>query len=554
MTTYGAQAVSADENMTMDLRTKTGLLIDDMPEMRTAVRIQLANAGLEKCDQARNIKEAIDKLSTNRYDLIVCDYNLGQGADGQQFLELVRRKKLLPMSTAFLMITGETGYQQVSTAAEMSPDDYLLKPFTADTLHTRLQRILENKEALKAIYQHMGANGDREKALAACNVLLEQRIRYSLEVLRIKGELLLALGKPDEALALYQEVLQQRATPWAEVGRALALIAKGQDEEAIKTLQQVLAAYPNYLAAYDALAQLLGKTNKAAAQGVVERALKVSASTQRQRSLGSLALDNGDFGRAEEAFRVAVDRDRTGFFKSHDDYAGLARSYAEQGKTKEALAAAKDMGQNFPSSPTLAARQAAVESQIHVRAGDPQAAAAALARALALQEKSGLDVNTSLEIAQACFAAGKPEEAKKIIQGVAEDHHENDQVLDRARNVFTAAGFKDEGVEFLDMTYKRMVRLNNDAVSLAKAGELEKAITMLTEAADRLHNNAQISINAAQALLMRVQVQGMDVGLVTQAHRYICQAYQANAEHPKLAAAADFYKRVAPAQAPALEF
>ena len=538
----------------MDLRSKTGLLIDDMPEMRTTVRIQLANAGLEKCDQARDIKEAIDKLSANRYDLIVCDYNLGKGADGQQFLELVRRKKLLPMTTAFLMITGETGYQQVSTAAEMSPDDYLLKPFTADTLNTRLQRILDNKEALRPIFQHMGANGDRDKALAACDAILAQKTRYALEVMRIKGELLLGLGKADEALALYQEVLAARATPWAEVGRAQALIAKNSDDEAIGVLQQALTAYPNYLAAYDTLVQLLGKKDKAAAQQVVERALKVSASTQRQRSLGTLALDNGDFARAEEAFRVTVDRDRTGFFKSHDDYAGLARSYVEQGKTKEALAAVKDLGQNFPSSPTLAARQAAVESQIHVRAGNRDAAEAALAKALALQEKSGLDVAASLEIAQACFASGKPDEAKKIIQGVAEDHHENDQVLERARGVFATAGFAEEGAELLDMTYKRMVRLNNDAVALAKAGELDKAITMLTEAADRLRNNAQIAINAAQALLMRVQLQGMDLTLVNQAQRYIAQAYQANPEHPKLSGAMEFYKRVAPPQAPPLEF
>ena len=537
----------------MDLRAKTGLLIDDMPDMRTTVRIQLANAGLEKCDQARNIKEAIDKLTVNRYDLIVCDYNLGQGADGQQFLELVRRKKLLPMSTAFLMITGETGYQQVSTAAEMMPDDYLLKPFTADTLNTRLLRILETKEALKSIYQHMGANSDREKALAACNAQLEQKSRYSLEIMRIKGELLLAMGRADEALALYEEVLQQRATPWAEVGRAQALIAKGQTEAAATVLQQALTAYPNYLAAYDNLANLLGKTDKGAAQAVVERALKVSASTQRQRNLGSLALDNGDFGRAEAAFRVAVDRDRTGFFKSHDDYAGLARSYTEQGKTKEALAATKEMGQNFSASPALAARQAALESQIHTRAGNTEAAAAALNKALALQKDSGLDVNTSLEIAQACFAGGRADEAKQIIQAVAEDHHENDQVLDRARGVFAIAGFKEEGVEFLDQTYKRMVRLNNDAVALAKAGELEQATTMLAEAADRLRNNAQIAINAAQALLMQVQVRGMDVGLVTQAHRYIHQAHLANAEHPKLAGAVEFYKRVAPIQAPPLE-
>ena len=54
----------------MDLRDKTGLLIDDLPEMRSAVRIQLADGGLEKCDAARNVKEAIDKIAVNRYDVL----------------------------------------------------------------------------------------------------------------------------------------------------------------------------------------------------------------------------------------------------------------------------------------------------------------------------------------------------------------------------------------------------------------------------------------------------------------------------------------------------
>ncbi len=536
----------------MDLRNKFGLLIDDIPEMRTTVRVQLANAGLERCDQARNIKEAIEKLSTNRYDLIVCDYNLGQGADGQQFLELVRRKKLLPMTTGFLMITGETGYQQVSTAADYAPDDYLLKPFTADMLSTRLVRILENKEALKSIYQHMGANGDRNKALAACEALLEKKTRYTMDVLRIKGDLLLAAGRADEALALYEEILQQRATPWAEVGKALALIAKGEDAQAQSLLKQLLVPYPNYLAAYDSLARLLMNTDKAAAQQGVEQPLKVAPSTQRQRELGSLAIDNKDFTRAEDAYRIAVERDRSGFFKSHDDYAALARSCVEQGKTKEALAAVKDMSLHFPRTPELAARQAAVESQVHVRAGNPEAAQAALAQALALQQQSGLNVNTVLEIAQACFAAGKAEEAKKIIEAVAEDHHENDKVLGQVRGIFEAAGLEDEGAALLDVTYKRMVRLNNEAVNLAKSGALEEAVVMLVQAADRLQNNAQIAINAAQALLMRIHKQGMDTALLGQAHRYLSQAIRANPEHPKLAAAIEMYRKLAPANAPPL--
>jgi len=537
----------------MDLRDKLGLLIDDMASMRTTVRMQLASIGLEKCDQARDIKEAIDKLTAKHYDLIVCDYNLGKGSDGQQFLELVRRKHILPMTTAFLMITGETGYQQVSTAAEYSPDDYLLKPFTADTLGTRLGRIFDRKEALQSVYQHLGAKTDYAKGLAACDELIEKKSRYMLEALRIKGDLLLAKGRATDALALYDSVLQERATPWAEVGKALALIAYGNPDEARNLLEQALVAYPNYLAAYDALADLLVKTDKFAAQQVVEQALHVASTTQRQRELGALALANKDFERAEGAFRIAVDRDRTGFFKSHDDYAGLARSYVEQDKIQDALTAVKDMGVHFQRTPELAARQAAIESQVYVRAGDEKNAKVALNKAQAAMKSGKLDVNTQLEIAQACFANGQPDEAKSIIQQVAEDNQENEKILDSILAVFEVAGLEDEGALLLDDTKKRMIRLNNEAVSLAKSNELDKAIMMLSEAADRLPNNAQVAINAAQAVLMRIQTTGPDMTQFAQAHRYITQAIKANPLHPKLDPAVAFYRKLAPPGARPLE-
>ena len=537
----------------MDLSGKSGLLIDDIPEMRTTVRIQLADAGLERCDAARNIKEAIDRLTANRYDLIICDYNLGQGADGQQLLELVRRQQLLPMSTVFLMITGETGYEQVSTAAEYAPDDYLLKPFTSETLRTRLSRILDKKEALKRLYQHMGEKGDRSKALAMCDILIEEKSRYALDILRIKGDLLLAQKNPLAALALYESVLAQRATPWAEVGRARALAADGQTDAAKEHLARALTAYPNYLAAYDSLSKILEKTDKVAAQQLVEQALKVAPSTQRQRQLGSLALENKDFTRAEEAFRRTVEKDRTGFFKSHDDYAGLAKSYVEQGKTKEALATVNDMSQHFRKSPELTARQAAVESVVHIRSGNTAAAAAALERALAVSKQGGLDPTTALEVAQACFAAGKTDEAKNIIKAVAEDHHESEEVIAQARSVFAAAGMQAEGDLFLEATRKQMIKLNNDAVAMAKAGDLDTAISMLEEAANRLTNNCQVAVNAALAILMQVQKHGPTPERFARAQGYILQARRANPEHPRLAEVTGFYRKLAPAGTPIIE-
>lgn len=535
----------------MDLNNKIGLLIDDMPEMRSSVRIQLADGGLEKCDQARNIKEAVDRLSLKKYDLVVCDYNLGQGADGQQLLELLRRRHLLPLTSAFLMITGETGYEQVATAAEYAPDDYLLKPFTSELLRNRLSRILEKKEALTPLYRHLGEKGDPLQALAACDELLQNNSRYSFDILRQKGDLLVALGRRDEALALYETVLQQRSTPWAEVGKARMLAADGNAEAAKEHLTKALEAYPNYLAAYDSLAEILEKTEPEAAQVIVERSLAVAPTTQRHRRLGALAMENKDFTRAEEAYKQVVEKDRTGFFKSHDDYAGLAKSYSEQGKTQEALVAIKDMGQHFVRGPELEARQAAIESQVHVKAGNKEAAKAALKKALQSQQGGALDATTQLEIAHACFAAGEEENAKSIIRNIAEDHQENEQVLQAARKVFVKAGLEEEGSEFLDATRSSMVKLNNEAVALAKGGELERAMAMLNEAADRLRNNSQVSINAALALLMHIHRNGMNPESLERASRYIRQARHANPDHPRLPEVEGLYRKLAPPDSPA---
>ena len=536
----------------MDLRDLNGLIIDDIPEMRTSLRIQLADSGLERCTAVRNIREAMEKLQGNYFDFVICDYKLDQGADGQQFLELVRRKKLLPLTTAFLMVTGETGYQQVSTAAEYSPDDYLLKPFTADTLAQRLLRILEKKRTLAAVYKHMGGKANLDLALTACDKLLLAKTPYLSDVLRLKCELLLSARRHAEALKLYDRILEQRSAPWVVVGKAQALRALGDEAQARALLEESLQVYPNFLAAYDQLADLLVKSDSQAAQEIVERAMKISASTQRQRELGALALGNGDFAGAEQAYRAAVDKDRTGFFKNHDDYAGLARSCVEQGKTKEALVAVKDMGQHFQRTPELLARQAALECQVQQQVGNTELAVAAMEKAMAVAREGGLPAAASLEVAQACFAMNQTEEARHIIQAVVEEYHENDAMLARAQKVFDRAGLQEEGASFLEATCKHMIRLNNDAVALAKSGELEQSIIMLVEAADRLPNNAQVAINAAQALLMLISRQGMDAARLAEARRYLEQAIKANPEHAKLPAAMEVYRQVAPAGTPAL--
>ncbi len=98
-----------------------------------------------------------------------------------------------------------------------------------------------------------------------------------------------------------------------------------------------------------------------------------------------------------------------------------------------------------------------------------------------------------------------------------------------------------------------MIRLNNEAVGLARSGELEQAITMLQAAADRLTNNAQVAINAALAMLMDIQRNGMKRERLDKAHAYLLQAHRANPAHARLPEVVKFYQKLAPADAPVLK-
>jgi len=63
------------------------LIIDDMEGMRSQLRMTLSSSGFAKLHVVSNIKEALERLATHHYDVVLCDYSLGDSTNGQQFLE-----------------------------------------------------------------------------------------------------------------------------------------------------------------------------------------------------------------------------------------------------------------------------------------------------------------------------------------------------------------------------------------------------------------------------------------------------------------------------------
>ena len=169
------------------------LVVDDMPTMRQNIRGQLGDLGIPHVDQAGTPDEAIRYILKQSYDLIVCDYNLNRETNGQQLLEYLRSQHLLSPATMFIMVTAESSYDFVASAAEFQPDAYMVKPLTGGKLLERIERLLDKQTALMPIVGRLDLK-DVSGAVEECDRTLQVQPKWALDILKIKANALLDLG------------------------------------------------------------------------------------------------------------------------------------------------------------------------------------------------------------------------------------------------------------------------------------------------------------------------------------------------------------------------
>lgn len=523
--------------------SKRVLIIDDMPEMRSTMRTQLSTLSITKVSMAGSARDAIDLLKNTPIDIVVCDYNLGKNTDGQQLLEYVRGNGLIARSVIYLMVTAESGYGSVITAAECLPDDYLIKPFTAENLKQRIERLLEKKSRLASIDKLWDA-GHWARILQECDALIAAKDKYAPDALRIKGNALLASRQFAEAQVFYQKAIDARPMPWAQLGLAKALHGMSDRDGAKLLLTETIAANKNLLAAYDLLGRIHHEEGKHdEAIKVLDDACKVAPnSLARQRAIAGIAEESGDFQRVEAALSQVIQRTRHTPLRSVKDYAKLSTAITESGDPAKAISLLDEARLSFKDSHEVT-HLAAVEAIAHKKAGNNDLALQALETAMKGGEAVSDDV--SMALAKACLANGKEAEAIGYLKNVIQNNPDTKGVHDRV-----TAALKDHGREALSESFvqdsvKEIISLNNDAVKLAQSGQFADASKMLLDAATRLPNNLQITANASFCLALDIFKNGMDSTKFTHAKRLHEAVLDRDRNHPKLGDIAEVMSRIA---------
>ncbi|MDH5471831.1 MAG: chemotaxis response regulator CheY [Gammaproteobacteria bacterium] len=120
------------------------LIVDDFSTMRRIIKNLLRDLGFNNTQEADDGNTGLPMLQSGNFDFLVTDWNM-PGMTGIDLLKAVRADPKL-QNLPVLMVTAEAKKEQIVMAAQAGVNGYIVKPFTAQTLKEKIDKIFERIE------------------------------------------------------------------------------------------------------------------------------------------------------------------------------------------------------------------------------------------------------------------------------------------------------------------------------------------------------------------------------------------------------------------------
>ena len=115
------------------------LVVDDYNTMIRIIRNLLKQIGFQDIDDAADGSAALARMREKRYGLVISDWNM-EPMTGFELLRQVRSNPSLT-ATPFIMVTAESKTENVIAAKQAGVNNYIVKPFNADTLKSKIEAV-----------------------------------------------------------------------------------------------------------------------------------------------------------------------------------------------------------------------------------------------------------------------------------------------------------------------------------------------------------------------------------------------------------------------------
>jgi tetratricopeptide (TPR) repeat protein len=562
------------------LKGLSALIIEPHPGMRASLHNMLNLCGLTRIEDASSSGQAIRMLAARQYDLVLCEYVLDGGQDGQQMLEDLRHHRIIQPATLFFMVTGEGNFNKVVSAAELQPSDYILKPFTADSMLERIGRALDKRQALAAIRQLLEL-GDHRGAIAACVEGEQAQPRYAAEFQRLRAELHVELGEPELAEPIYAALYDSKQIHWARLGQAKCLFMRGSHAEAQAMLEELLGQNRRFLDAYDWLARTheaggewsraqavlseamelspnavrrlrrLGEVALEAggewsrAQAVLSEAMELSPNAVRRlRRLGEVALEAGDTDTAEKAWKQVLSKARFSEFRDPEDHARLVRVLVRKGDPVQAAAVIRDLDKSLAGQRNTSVCSAISSAMLHEYTGNEARLDESMQAALTgCRRANGLSSELRLDLARTCLLTGRQDEATEVLREVMRNAGSN-AAMARAMQVLEDAGQGELAGRLAQESRQEVVDMVAVGAARAKEGDYRGAVELMMDAVAKLPDNGQVVFNAAVAVLKCLENTGWEERMGQDALTLIASVRRLDPRNGKLEALSSLHQEI----------
>lgn len=500
------------------------LIADDFSNFRAVVGTMLGKLGIHHIDTASNGADVLNKCQRRTYDLILCDYDLGPGRNGQQVLEELRFKNLLPRTSLFVLVSADAAKDVVMAAYDCEPDDYLMKPITAQMLEQRVTRLLRRRHAMSGVYSALDMD-DRRRAMAFLIDLSATDNRHARVAQKMLGEVFIAEGELHKAERLYTKVLELCPVDWARLGLARVKHLQGELTVAGSWLEKIVKDNPLYLPAYDVLANNWEQLGEALqVQAAVERSVAISPkSILRQKRLAQVAERNGDLGTSLQALRSTV---RLGALSCHacpEDGFQFARVAATSLEKKlqpaeplvhEVVEVMSTTRQRFALTREQLSRAELLTARLLAHGGKVERAKSLVeVTENQLRHAGEVPLEVDMERVQALQALGEHEQADGLLHELLQRYAYDQGALEKLDTLLA---------EPVSETNRAMIAtVNREGIDLYNQARFDEAIACFEKVRRIFPRHVGVHLNIVQSLIGKLRAGQKDVETINTTERAI---------------------------------
>ena len=117
------------------------LIVEDFKSMRRIINQLLKQLGFSNVDEAEDGSSALEKIKAKSYGLVISDWNM-EPMSGLEMLKQIRASEEAYKNVPVIMITAESKTENVIAAKQAGVNNYIVKPFNAETLKTKMSAVI----------------------------------------------------------------------------------------------------------------------------------------------------------------------------------------------------------------------------------------------------------------------------------------------------------------------------------------------------------------------------------------------------------------------------